>query len=182
MADTTRKTPAQTQPELATRPSSGTRPSPESAVSERRELPELPDEYDAEPETSTLVSVFGSSSRTGEWEPPDITRAFAVFGNATLDFTEALLPPGVTEVEAYALFSEVKVIVPDGLDVEVTGTGVLGDFRQTSGMSGARRVLRRTLRAARGEPSGSEEEVSDDAPMLRVSGVALLSTVKVITR
>ena len=175
MADTTRKTHAQAPPELARRPTS------ETAVSARSERPELPEEYD-EPETATLVSVFGSSSRAGEWEPPDITRAFAVCGNATLDFTEALLPPGVTEVEAYALFSEVKIIVPEGLDVEVIGTGVLGDFRQTSGMSGARKVLRRTLRAARGEPAEPDEDPSDDAPLLRVSGVALLATVKVITR
>lgn len=140
----------------------------------------VPDEL----ETETLVAVLGSSSRKGEWEPADITRVFAFCGNADLDFTRALLPPGITEVQAFTLCGKARIAVPEGLEVEVTGTGLLGDFSQSAQVSRARRFLRRTIRAARGELPEYEDDLppDDDPPILRVTGLALLGSVKVVTR
>jgi hypothetical protein len=59
----------------------------------------------------TAVSVFGNTSRTGPWAPPEEIRAVAGFGNVVLDFREADLPAGVTEVDAYAIFGNVVVKV-----------------------------------------------------------------------
>ena len=98
-----------------------------------------------------------------------------------LDFTKALLPPGITEVQAYAVCGSAKILVPEGLDVEGTGTGLLGDFKQTVRRRRVRRLLRRTLRAARGEYHEDEVETDEDPPLLRVTGLAFLGSVKVIT-
>lgn len=140
------------------------------------------DDYPPEELTSeTVVAVLGGSSRRGEWAPADITRAFCLCGSVDLDFTKALLPPGITEVQAYAVCGSAKILVPEGLDVEVTGTGLLGDFKQTVRRRRVRRLLRRTLRAARGEYHEDEVETDEDPPLLRVTGLAFLGSVKVIT-
>ncbi len=141
------------------------------------------DEYDEGLVVETVAAVLGQASRKGEWEPADITRVFAFCGQADLDFTRALLPPGVTEVQAYTLCGSARIVVPEGLEVEVTGSALLGEFKQSTRVSRARRLLRRTLRAARGDVDYEDEpEVEEDPPLLRVTGLALLGGVKVATR
>ena len=160
-------------PDLATRP--------ESAG-----VPVQADDYDEEPVSETITAVLGTAKRRGEWEPTDYTQVFAVLGNAELDFRRAFLVPGVTEVQVYTCCGTVKVIVPEALEVELTGNALLGEFSQTTRVSKARRLLRRTLRAARGDLDDDEEddalEPGEEPPLLRVSGLALLGTVKVVTR
>ena len=143
-----------------------------------------PHEFEGEALSSeTVAAVLGRSSRRGEWEPADIVRVFSVLGQADLDFTRALLPPGVTEVQAFTLCGQAKILVPEGLEVEVTGSALLGDFKQSTRISRARRLLRRTWRAARGEVEDDDPyEHDEEPPLLRISGLALLGSVRVITR
>ena len=129
----------------------------------------------------TVVAVLGGASRRGEWEPADITRVFALMGNAKLDFGKALLLPGVTEVQVFTLCGSAKIVVPEGVDVEVTGSALLGDFKQSAGRSRARRFLRRTLRAARGDYQDDLPEFDEEPPLIRVTGLALLGRVRVTT-
>ena len=133
----------------------------------------------AELTRETVAAVLGSASRNGEWEPADVTQVFSLLGNASLDFTRALLPGGVTEVQAFTVLGEVKILVPEGLEVEVTGSALLGDFKQSTQVSRTRRLIRRTLRAARGDYEDDEDE---EPPLLRVTGFAIMARVKVITR
>jgi predicted membrane protein len=134
-------------------------------------------------ESETLIAVLGNSSRKGEWEPADITRVFVFCGQANLDFTRALLPSGITEVQAFTLCGSANIVVPEGLEVEVTGTGLMGEFTQSAQVSRARRFIRRTLRAARGElPEEDDFPPEEDPPILRVTGLALMGSVKVVTR
>ncbi len=160
-----------TVPELATRP-------------ERAAVPLERHDYEDEPTAETITAVLGSASRRGEWEPADLTRVFAVLGNADLDFRNALLVPGVTEVEVYTLCGSARIVVPEGLEVELTGNALLGSFNQTTRVSKARRLLRRTLRAARGDLDDEEADLEpdEDPPLLRVSGLACLGSVQVVTR
>ena len=165
----------------STRP--GERRAAELTTREAHELqPHRGEEVDEELESETLIAVLGNSSRKGEWEPADITRVFVFCGQANLDFTRALLPPGITEVQAFTLCGSAKITVPEGLEVEVTGTGLMGEFSQSAQVSRARRFIRRTLRAARGELPDDSLPPEEDPAILRVTGLALMGSVKVLTR
>jgi len=112
-------------------------------------------------ETSYAVAVMGGARRTGQWAPARTTHTIAIMGGVELDFREALLPPGVTEVRIYALMGGVEVIVPPDLSVESHGIGILGGF----------------------EHSGNEPLRTDpEAPVLRISGVAVMGGVDVKVR
>jgi hypothetical protein len=148
-----------------------------------RELAERGDLHDDVPETETIAAVLGSASRKGEWEPAEITRVFTALGNADLDLRRALLAPGVTEVQILAVLGSVTITVPEGLDVEVTGSALLGGFRQDHQPSRSKRFLRRALKAARGDPDEEDEfEPEEEPPLLRVTGLALLGNVQVRVR
>ncbi len=141
------------------------------------------DDFADAPRSQSLAAVFGNASRRGEWEPPEVTQVFVMFGRADLDFTRALMLSGVTEVSAFVLFGSVHILLPEGLEVEVTGNALLGQFKQSTRVSRARRLLRRTLRAARGEPDDDELEPHDEEPpLLRVGGLAVFGSVNIVTR
>src|SRR5690606_3482279 len=72
--------------------------------------------------------VVGGMSRRGTWQPARRNLALAVMGGCTLDFREALLGPGVTEVVAVAFWGGVEIIVPPWVRVETSGIGIMGGF------------------------------------------------------
>jgi predicted membrane protein len=92
-----------------------------------------------------VVAVFGDSARSGAWLPPDELRAVAGFGNVRLDFREADLPPGPTEIRAFAVFGNVELLVPRGLDVELSGVSLFGSVHHRSDRKAGRQILDRVL-------------------------------------
>lgn len=141
---------------------------------------DLPYSYEEGPVSrETVVSVFGGASRTGPWSPPEETRAVAGFGDVLLDFTEADLPSGVTEVDAYAVFGKVEIRVPASLEVELSGLALLGNVVHRSGKSGeTRKRLRRWLRLPEPPPRVPETRADADA-VLSVRGTAFFGDVVV---
>lgn len=112
-------------------------------------------------ETSYAVAIMGGSRRQGQWTPARVTNTIAVMGGVELDFREAALPPGVTEVKIFTLMGGVEVIVPPDLTVESHGIGILGGF----------------------DHAGNDAVHPDaGAPVLRVSGVALMGGVDIKVR
>ncbi|MGD8281709.1 MAG: LiaF-related protein [Gemmatimonadota bacterium] len=112
-------------------------------------------------ETGYAIAILGGSRRTGRWTPAHITHTITIMGGAELDFREAALPSGVTELKVYALMGGVEVIVPPGLNVESHGIGILGGF----------------------DHAGDEElRPEAGAPTLRVSGVAIMGGVDIKVR
>lgn len=108
-----------------------------------------------------VVAVFGGSARRGRWRPARNNYSVAVFGGTELDFREAILAPGVTELRVVALWGGIKIIVPPELNVESHGLALLGGF----------------------DHAGSEIGDPDpDAPTLRITGVACMGGVEVAVR
>ena len=103
-----------------------------------------------------FLAILGGSDRAGPWEPPAELRIVAVMGGAKLDFREADLLEGLTEVHIVACMGGVQIIVPPDIHVDMTGFGFLGGFGS----------LRRTA-------------PDRDSPMLRVRGFALMGGVDV---
>ena len=82
-------------------------------------------------EQQSLVAVLGGAVRKGHWTPPRRLRVVAVLGGAELDFREAALAPGVTEVYITAVMGGVNIIVPPHLSVEMEGVAVMGGFEHS---------------------------------------------------
>ncbi len=112
-------------------------------------------------ERGFVVAALGGADRKGRWIPARTNYAFSVMGGTTLDFREALLPPGETEVWVFTLMGGCDIIVPPGLNVESDGVAILGGFEHREDVSG------------RDDP---------DAPVLIIRGFALLGGVDVSYR
>lgn len=103
-------------------------PAARSQPAPRESMRQLP----APEERGYVVAMLGSSVRKGPWEPPEKLYAFACMGGVQLDFREAALLEGTTEVEVFALMGGINITVPDDIDVEVNGFGFMGGFDHVS--------------------------------------------------
>ncbi|HRI52474.1 MAG TPA: hypothetical protein PLW65_20055, partial [Pseudomonadota bacterium] len=74
-------------------------------------------------------------------------------GGVELDFREAALAPGVTEIHATVFMGGVSIIVPPQLAVEMDGIAIMGGFAHTERAPAQR---------------------DPDRPVLRVTGVAVM--------
>jgi hypothetical protein len=112
-------------------------------------------------ENDSLLAIFAGVERRGPWTLPRHLQVVAVMGGVILDFREALLSPGVTEIHIVALMGGVQITVPPNLAVEVSGTAVMGGFSH----------VERT-----------QVQPDPDQPLLRVHGLAIMGGVEVATR
>ena len=77
-------------------------------------------------ETKPIVAVFGSEEISGRWVVPDRLVVTAVFGEVKLDLREALLQRRTVTVHANVVCGAVKLQVPDGVEVRMSGPVLLG--------------------------------------------------------
>jgi Cell wall-active antibiotics response 4TMS YvqF/Domain of unknown function (DUF1707) len=114
----------------------------------------------AEP-AKKVSALFGSVERRGHWRPAERLSVSPRFGSVVLDFREALMRPGVTEVDISAVFGSVEIIVPPTLAVDVEGSAILGTFEHVDRVGAALR---------------------EGAPVLRVRGRATFGSVEIETQ
>ncbi len=107
------------------------------------------------PLRAAVVAIMGGSERKGAWVVPKLVRCIAVMGGVDLDMREAQFGEGVTEIEIFAMFGGVDITVPTGVRVETTGIGIMGGFSVT----------------------GADADPGPDAPVLRISGAAIMGGV-----
>jgi hypothetical protein len=110
------------------------------------------------PGIGRILTIMGETRRDGIWIVPSRLDVAAIMGNIKLDFRQALLPAGVTEIAITAIMGNVRIIVPPGLRVEGYGNAIMGNFDN--------RYL--------GAPS-----YGADVPVLRITGFALMAEVRV---
>jgi len=108
-----------------------------------------------------VLAVLSSSVRRGAWTPARRNYALAMCGGAELDFRQARLAPGVTEVRIMTVCGGVKIIVPPGLRVESRGVGLMGGFEHVD------------------DPATDPDP---DAPTLLIRGIACMGGVHVDVR
>jgi hypothetical protein len=143
----------------------------ESLKSLIRDLPVLRDDTSAESAGSdstvawnrgrvkkndTMIAVLGGVERGGAWIPARYTKIFAMMGGVDLDFTDAKFPPGTTELDIFCLMGGVDIIVPKGVNVEISGIPIMGGFEDKVGHGGY-----------------------EGGPTLRIRGVAIMGGVEV---
>ena len=134
----------------------GAASSPSSDLAPR---PTLPD--DRIPEQSVIVGIMGGGARQGTWIPARTNWAVALMGGCELDFRDAQLGPGVTEVRVFAMMGGVDIIAPPDVQVESSGIGIMGAFEVSSHY---------------------RPPTHPDPPILRVTGVAIMGGAAVKVR
>ena len=74
-----------------------------------------------------VVAVLGGH-KVGKtpWQPEAKMRAVAILGGIEMDFREARLPPEGVRMTCWSLLGGIKVIIPRGMAVTVSGFSFLG--------------------------------------------------------
>jgi hypothetical protein len=74
----------------------------------------------------SIVAVFSGADRKGHWRVPRRSRAVAVFGGINVDMGDAQLSANEVRVDVVAVFGGVEIIVPEGVEVQLTGFSLFG--------------------------------------------------------
>ena len=110
---------------------------------------------------SLMIAVCGGTTRKGRWVPARRNTAIGIMGGVELDFRDAMLGPGVTEVNVFAVLGGVDIIVPPEMAVEVDGIAIMGGFENETDT-----VLNR----------------DPDQPLLRVKGLVVMGGAGIAVR
>nr|WP_189181456.1 DUF1707 domain-containing protein [Microbispora rosea] len=105
-----------------------------------------------------IVAVLGDAKRTGTWRIDDGIGTVSVMGDVTIDLRQAEVRGREVDILAACVMGDVKIIVPDGVDVELSGVTILGDKKV------------QVVEAPRGQ----------FAPVVRVTAYVLMGDVKII--
>lgn len=99
--------------------------------------------------TGWTVGIMASSVRRGRWRPRPRTNVVSVMGSCTLDLRQADLDGPELVIHAVAVMGEVEIVVPEGIEVDVSGIPILGekslDVRPGPLRPGSPRVLVRAV-------------------------------------
>ncbi len=135
-------------------------PTPPTSISPDLAMrPTLPD--DRIRDHSVVVGIMGAGERSGSWIPARNNWAMGVMGGCELDFRDAQLGSGVTEVRVLAIMGGVEILAPPDVHVECSGIGIMGGF---------------------GVSTHYRPPAHPDAPILRVTGVAIMGGAGVTVR
>lgn len=117
-----------------------------------------PEREDVRSSSHLAVAIMGGTRRAGRWTPPSEMAAIALMGGVELDFRDAVLQKGVTEINCFAFWGAVEITVPPGVEVESHGFALMGGFDQDAEL---------------------ETRPGPDAPTIRVNGFALMGGVEI---
>jgi class 3 adenylate cyclase len=76
--------------------------------------------------TSWAVGIMSGSDHKGRWHPAPTTNAVAFMGSCRLDLRQAQLDGPELVINAVAVMGGIDVIVPAGIQVEMTGLAIFG--------------------------------------------------------
>ncbi|WP_344239097.1 DUF1707 SHOCT-like domain-containing protein [Actinocorallia libanotica] len=108
-------------------------------------------------DAQNLVALFGSQRREGRWVVPARLPVAALFGTVELDLRQAILQRRHITLDVSALCGRLRLIVPEGVEVRVTGRAVLSTARD-----------------------GRRQDLPQEGPLVEVTGTLLLGSVKVV--
>lgn len=117
--------------------------------------PAVPAKHRSRPRS--FVAVMSGVVRRGAWVVPKRINAVAFMGGIELDLREAVLDPGVTEIDVLAVMGGVVVTVPPNVRLESDGFAFMGGFED------------QLKQPASGDPN---------APVVRLTGFAFMGGVE----
>ena len=108
------------------------------------------------PRHKLSLGFIGRASRVGAWVVPRNYVAAGAIGGVSLDLRQASYAEGEVTIRGLALLGELKIIVPEGAAVEISGLEFMGQVRRKARSAGA-----------------------PGAPRIRIVGLALMGRVNV---
>jgi len=103
-----------------------------------------------------ITNVLSTTKRNGRWEVPARIDVTNMLGETTLDFTEAIVRSPEVELHVGVVLGELKIIVPEGIDVRIETTNILAESK-----------------------AKLKEPATPGAPVYRIQGFAVLGEVTV---
>ena len=100
-----------------------------------RELPPLPAPARRRPKWLTLA-LFGDAVRKGRWRVPRVTFVLSGFADVDIDLRHAVVEKQTATLPVLALFGNVDVYVPEGVEVDIGGIVIFGHRREWGPDSG----------------------------------------------
>jgi hypothetical protein len=89
-------------------------------------------------------TILSNTKRRGDWVVPERLVLPVAMGDVYIDLRQARLTAQTTTIEVQGLMGEVKIVVPDTVRVECSGSAIMGEFHDVpsvspapSGLSGA---------------------------------------------
>ncbi|WP_083973810.1 DUF1707 SHOCT-like domain-containing protein [Herbidospora daliensis] len=105
-----------------------------------------------------FVAVMGDTKRKGKWRVDSEIGAVAVMGDVTIDLREAEVRSNEIDIVATCVMGDIKIIVPDGVDVQLSGVTIMGDKKV------------KVVEAPPGQ----------HAPIIRIRGYVVMGDIKVL--
>ena len=79
------------------------------------------------PPVERISAIMGDNKRAGRWRVDRPISAVCVMGDVEIDLRGAEVPLGFVDITAIVIMGDIKIIVPDGVDVQLSGTTIMGD-------------------------------------------------------
>lgn len=108
------------------------------------------------PRRSFSLAILSGARRKGTWVVPPVYTAVAFLGGVEMDLREARFSEREVKIRAFAFLGGVDIVVPQDIEVDVAGVGIMGGFDHKESNSGL-----------------------TNAPRLSVTGLAMLGGVSV---
>jgi hypothetical protein len=115
------------------------------------------------PERGRMFSIMGESKRLGRWSVPQQLDVLAIMSDMRLDLTQAVLPPGVVDIDVRVVWAAFRIIVPPGMRVVNQIHSVMASVHSSTD----------DLSSVGGTGAG---------PIIRLTGLALMGEVKIVVR
>ncbi|HEU4996389.1 MAG TPA: LiaF domain-containing protein [Gemmatimonadaceae bacterium] len=110
------------------------------------------------PERAGTVAFLSNKQQHGDWLLPRLYRAVSFMGSVTIDLTKARVGPGTSQIELRSIFGNIEIYVPPELRIECDVSPVLGNVEAHL---------------------DSTTPPPPDAPVVRITGMALMANVEV---
>jgi hypothetical protein len=113
------------------------------------------------PEDGRIVSIMSQTRRRGVWHVPRSLDVWSVMSETNLDLTQAVLSPGVTELDIHGIMTSVKIVVPPGVRVVMQAGTFMSDVNDLT---------------------DDPPPVGSGAPVVRITGFLLMAELKISVR
>jgi hypothetical protein len=88
--------------------------------------PELPEHRRAGKRRRWIIAVMGGGNLRGRWLAGRKLTSIAIMGGGQIDLRNAVLTEGELRITIFSIMGGVDVIVPPGIDVELSGFALMG--------------------------------------------------------